>query len=65
VESAAPQGIVTGDGRVGVLTQVSGSRPDGRTFVDDQIMLFHVENGLVRSIDQYVGDPAAATAFWA
>jgi hypothetical protein len=44
---------------------VSGSRPDGRTFDDRQILLFHVEGGLVRSVDQYIGDPVAVTACWA
>jgi ketosteroid isomerase-like protein len=63
---ALPEGLrADGEGRVGVLTRVSGSRPDGRTFDDRQILLFHVEGGLVRSVDQYIGDPVAVTAFWA
>jgi ketosteroid isomerase-like protein len=63
---ALPEGLLAdGEGRVGVLTRVSGSRPDGRTFDDRQILLFHVEGGLVRSVDQYIGDPVAVTAFWA
>jgi ketosteroid isomerase-like protein len=63
---AVPDGVLAdGDGRVGVITRVSGSRPDGRTFDDRQILLFHVEGGLVRSVDQYIGDPEAVTAFWA
>ncbi len=52
-------------GRVCVLTRVSGSRPDGRTFDDAQVLVFRVENGRVRSVDQYIGDPPAVTAFWA
>jgi ketosteroid isomerase-like protein len=54
-----------GDGRVAVLTRVSGRRPDGRIFDDTQILLFLLEDGHVRSVDQFVGDPAAVTAFWA
>ncbi len=54
-----------GAGLVSVLTQISGSRPDGRTFADTQILLFKVEDGKVRSVDQYIGDPPAVTAFWA
>lgn len=53
------------EGHVAVLTRVSGSRPDGRTFDDTQVLLFHVEDGHVRTVDQFVGDPAAVTAFWA
>ena len=52
-------------GRVCVLVQVSGTRPDGRSFDDPQVALFTVEDGRVRSVEQYVGDPASVTAFWA
>jgi len=52
-------------GRVCVLVQVSGTRPDGRSFDDPQVALFNVEDGRVRSVEQYVGDPPAVTAFWA
>ena len=38
---------------------------DGRTFDDPQILLFAVEAGRVRGVDQYIGDPDAVTAFWA
>jgi ketosteroid isomerase-like protein len=54
-----------GTGRVAVLTRVSGSRPDGRTFDDLQILLFTVNLGRVRAVDQFIGDPTAVTAFWA
>ncbi len=54
-----------GDGRVAVLTQISATRPDGRRFDDTQILLFTLEEGRVRSVDQFVGDPTAVTAFWA
>jgi ketosteroid isomerase-like protein len=54
-----------GDGRVAVVTRISGSRPDGRTFDDLQILLFVLADGRARSVDQFVGDPTAVTAFWA
>lgn len=54
-----------GAGHVAVLTQVSGERPDGRSFVDTQILLFTVDGGLVHAVDQFVGDPAGVAAFWA
>ena len=54
-----------GDGRVAVLTRISGTRPDGRSFDDTQILLFTLEQGRVRAVDQFVGDPTAVTAFWA
>jgi ketosteroid isomerase-like protein len=57
--------MADGEGRVAVPTRVSGRRPDGRTFDDPQILLFTVDGDHVRSVDQYVGDPSAVTAFWA
>ena len=54
-----------GAGHVAVLTRISGTRPDGRTFDDTQILLFTLEDGRVRTVDQFVGDPTAVTAFWA
>jgi ketosteroid isomerase-like protein len=63
---AAPEAIMAdGAGRVAVLTRVSGTRPDGRTFDDPQILLFAVDGDVVRSVDQYIGDPPGVTAFWA
>jgi ketosteroid isomerase-like protein len=63
---AAPEAVLAdGEGRVVVLVHMSGTRPDGRSFDDRQIMLFMVDAGHVRSADQYVGDPAAVKAFWA
>lgn len=63
---AVPEGYLPdGEGRVAVRTRVSGTRPDGRSFDDAQILLFVLEDGRVRSVDQYVGDPTAVTAFWA
>ena len=57
--------MADGDGHVCVLTRVSGTRPDGRTFDDAQVLVFTVEGERVRSVDQYIGDPPAVTAFWA
>jgi ketosteroid isomerase-like protein len=61
-----PELVMTdGAGHVAVLTRISGTRPDGRAFDDTQILLFTVEDGRVRAVDQFVGDPSAVTAFWA
>jgi ketosteroid isomerase-like protein len=54
-----------GKGRVAVLTRITGTRPDGRSFDDAQILLFTLEEGRARAVDQFVGDPTAVTAFWA
>jgi ketosteroid isomerase-like protein len=53
------------DGHVAVRVTVSGTRPDGRTFEDRQIMFFTLVGGRVAAADQYIGDPPAVTAFWA
>ena len=52
-------------GHVAVLTRISASRPDGRTFDDTQILLFRIQDGRVCAVDQFVGDPSAVTEFWA
>jgi ketosteroid isomerase-like protein len=57
--------MADGTGHVAVPTRVSGTRPDGRAFDDQQVLLFTVEDGRVRHVDQYIGDPPAVTAFWA
>lgn len=63
---AVPEAIMAdGDGRVAVLVRISGERPDGRRFDVPQILLCGVDGDRVRTIDQFVGDPAAVTAFWA
>jgi ketosteroid isomerase-like protein len=63
---AEPQAIMAdGQGRVAVLVRVRGSRTDGRSFDDTQVLLLAVEDGRLRSADQFVGDPAAVAAFWA
>ena len=57
--------MADGDGRVAVQVPISGTRPDGRSFDDEQLLLFVVDGDRVRSVDQFVGEPAAVTAFWA
>lgn len=61
-----PELFMSGDaGHVAVLTGLTGARPDGRTFDDTQILYFQLEETKVRSVDQFIGDPTAVTAFWA
>jgi ketosteroid isomerase-like protein len=63
---AVPESIMAnGEGHVAVLVRVSGTRPDGRAFDDQQILLFTLDGDHVRRVDQFVGDPGAVTAFWA
>ena len=63
---ALPEAIMAdGDGHVAVVTRISGTRPDGRSFDDLQVLVFLVEDGRTRHVDQYIGDHAAVTAFWA
>jgi ketosteroid isomerase-like protein len=63
---AVPESFMAdGEGRISALVQVSGTRPDGRSFDSPQIVLFTLDGDRVRSIDQFVGDPAAVAAFWA
>jgi ketosteroid isomerase-like protein len=57
--------MADGEGHVSVLVQVSGARPDGRSFDNPQVVLFTLEDDRVRTVDQFVGDPAAVSAFWA
>ena len=63
---AEPQSVIAGgDGHVAVLVRLSASRPDGRTMDGPQVVLVTVNGGRVRAIEQFVGDPAAVSAFWA
>jgi ketosteroid isomerase-like protein len=63
---AVPEAFLAdGAGHVAAPTRVSGTRPDGRSFDDAQVLLFAVDGDRVRTVDQYVGDPDAVTAFWA
>ena len=61
-----PQAFLhNGADQVAVLTHVSGSRPDGRSFEDTQMLLLRLAGGRVCSVDQFIGDPTAVRAFWA
>jgi len=63
---AEPQSVMAdGQGHVAVPLRLSASRPDGRTIDDPQVVLVTVQDGRVRAIEQFVGDPAAVAAFWA
>jgi ketosteroid isomerase-like protein len=53
------------DGHVAATVQLTATRPDGRTIDDQQVLCFVLDGELVRSVDQYIGDPAAVKAFWA
>lgn len=57
--------LADGAGHVAVLTRLSAARPDGRSLEDLQVLYFQVEDGKVRAVDQYIGDPPGVTAFWA
>ena len=57
--------MADGQGHVAVPVRLSASRPDGRTMDGPQVVLVTVDNGRVRAIEQFVGDPAAVAAFWA
>jgi ketosteroid isomerase-like protein len=63
---AVPQSFMAdGQGRVAVLVRLSATRHDGRAMDGPQLVLATLDGGRVRSIDQFVGDPAAVAAFWA
>jgi ketosteroid isomerase-like protein len=63
---AVPQSVMAdGQGRVCVLVRLAATRPDGRSMDGPQLVLVTLDDGRVRSIDQFVGDPAAVAAFWA
>jgi ketosteroid isomerase-like protein len=63
---AEPQSVLAdGQGHVAVPLRLSASRPDGRTMDGPQVVLVTVDDGRIRAIDQFIGDPAAVAAFWA
>jgi ketosteroid isomerase-like protein len=57
--------MADGQGHVAVPVRLRASRPDGRTMDGPQVVLVTVQDGRVRAIEQFVGDPAAVAAFWA
>ena len=63
---AEPQSVMAdAEGHVAVLVRLRASRPDGRAMDGPQAVIVTVEGGRVRTIEQFVGDPAAVAAFWA
>jgi ketosteroid isomerase-like protein len=63
---AEPESVMAdGQGHVTVRLRLRASRTDGRAMDGPQVVLVTVEGGRVRAIEQFVGDPAAVTAFWA
>lgn len=63
---AVPQSFMAdGQGRVCVLVRLIAARQDGREMDGPQLVLVTVDGGRVRTIDQFVGDPAGVAAFWA
>jgi hypothetical protein len=62
----APESLMSdGRGNVAMHVRVTATRPDGRSHDDSQILYLQVDDGRVRSVDQFVGDPKAVAAFWA
>ena len=63
--TVVPQSVCTdGAGHVCAVVQVTGTRPDGRSMTDLQAVLFAVDGGRIRTVDQFVGEPRAVQAFW-
>ncbi len=56
--------VLVSEGRAAALYRASGTR-DGRTLDIDQVLLFTIEDGVVRSVLALPSDPAAFEAFWA
>jgi hypothetical protein len=48
-----------------LVVPVAPALQSRRERVDTQVLQCVVDAGRVRSVDQFVGDPAAVTAFWA
>ena len=57
--------MADGRGRVAALIRLRGTRPDGRTTDDLQLLVFAIGANRVQSVEHFVGDPAAVAAFWA
>jgi len=56
--------VLTSDERAAALYRASGSR-HGRTLELDQVLLFTIEDGLVRRVLALPSDPEAFEVFWA
>jgi ketosteroid isomerase-like protein len=55
--------VLVSDGRAAALYTARGSRR-GRTLELDQVLLFRIEDGLVREVLALPGDPDAFEEFW-
>ena len=56
--------VLTSDGRAAALYRARGSR-HGRSLALDQVLLFEIEEGLVREVLALPSDPDAFETFWA
>lgn len=56
--------VLVSDGRAAALYRASGSR-HGRTLELEQVLLFTIEDGLVRHVLALPSDPDAFARFWA
>ncbi len=56
--------VLASDDRAAALYRASGER-NGRRLELDQVLLFRIEDGLVREVLALPSDPAAFEAFWA
>jgi ketosteroid isomerase-like protein len=56
--------VLTSDERAAVLYRASGTRR-GRTLEIDQVLLFRIQDGLVREVLALPSDPEAFEEFWA
>ena len=56
--------VLASDGRAAALYRACGAR-DERTLELDQLLLFRIEDGLVRDVLALPSDPEAFEAFWA
>jgi len=56
--------VLASDDRAAALYRARGTR-HGRTLELDQVLLFRLEDGLVREVLALPSDPAAFEAFWA
>jgi ketosteroid isomerase-like protein len=56
--------VLASDDRAAALYRASGTR-HGRTLALDQVLLFRIDDGLVREVLALPSDPDAFEAFWA
>ena len=56
--------VLASDDRAAALYRARGERR-GRTLELDQVLLFHIQDGLVREVLALPSDPAAFERFWA